>query len=173
MLNVPKRTTPLQMMVHFVRQHTAAPGVTVTESKELPDARPGISPREVDVVVDGSFDGGPVVTSVEVIEHCRPASITWGGTTDCQPQVPRHHPTRPGIQVRLQQERTYVDITTQLDASSFGIIVVTASNQHAPWLNFEAGALSKRFGSDAKTYVAPVLVDLESTTDVTGPVAQK
>lgn len=64
------------------------------------------------------------------------------------------------------------DITTQLDASSFGVIVVTATNQHAPWLNFEAGALSKRFGTEAKTYVAPVLVDLASSTDVTGPVAQ-
>ena len=72
---MPKRTTPFQMIVHSVRKHTAAPGVTVTESKELAGGLLGI-PREVDVVVEGDFDGEPVVTSIEVIEHSRPASIT-------------------------------------------------------------------------------------------------
>src|SRR5215207_5235670 len=73
---VPKRSTPFQALVHYVRKQTAAPGVTVTESKELLDARLGVK-REVDVVVEGSFDGEHVVTSIEVIEHRRRASITW------------------------------------------------------------------------------------------------
>ncbi len=72
---VPKRTTPFQMVVAAVRKHLARPGVVVTESKMLRDAR-GID-REVDVVVEGDFDGDRVVTSMEVIEHARPASITW------------------------------------------------------------------------------------------------
>jgi hypothetical protein len=60
----------------MLRQQTAAPDVTVTESKELLDPRLGAK-REVDVVVEGPFDGEPVVTSIEVIEHNRRASITW------------------------------------------------------------------------------------------------
>src|SRR5688572_769882 len=60
----------------MMRQQTAAPDVTVTESKELLDPRLGAN-REVDVVVEGPFDGEPVVTSIEVIEHGRRASITW------------------------------------------------------------------------------------------------
>ena len=89
------------MMIHFVRKHTAAPGVTVTESKELPDARPGISPREVDVVVEGNFDGDPVVTSVEVIEHSRPASITWA-----EQQIAKHR-FLPSTQLILVSKSGY------------------------------------------------------------------
>jgi hypothetical protein len=64
------------MVVNFVRQHSAEPGVTVTESKFLHDASVDRD-REVDIVVEGSFDGDPVVTSIEVIEHARPATIQW------------------------------------------------------------------------------------------------
>jgi hypothetical protein len=73
---VPKRTTAFQAIVNFVREHTAAPGVTVTESKELLDARTGAM-REVDVVVEGDFDGEHVVTSIEVTEPSRPADWEW------------------------------------------------------------------------------------------------
>lgn len=81
---MPKRTTPLQMIVHAVRKQTAQPGVTVTESKELPDARLGTE-REVDVVVEGPFDGEHVVTSLEVIEHSRPGGLPW-----VQEQIGKH-----------------------------------------------------------------------------------
>jgi hypothetical protein len=73
---VPRRTTTFQMVVNFIRQHSAQPGVTVTESKFLHDAILDID-REVDIVVEGSFDGDSVVTSIEVIEHGRPATIEW------------------------------------------------------------------------------------------------
>jgi hypothetical protein len=86
---MPKRTTPLQMMVHFVRKHLAKPDVTVSESKLLRDVRLGTD-REVDVVVEGKFDGEPVVTSVEVIEHTRAASVTW---VEQQIAKHRHLPT--------------------------------------------------------------------------------
>jgi hypothetical protein len=64
------------MVVKFVRQHWAQPGVTVTESKMLRDAVLGID-REVDIVVEGSFDGELVVTSLEVTEDARRATIEW------------------------------------------------------------------------------------------------
>ncbi|MER7680825.1 hypothetical protein [Streptomyces sp. NPDC096934] len=59
-----------------MRQHFAQPGVTVTESKMLIDAVRNIE-REVDVVIEGEFDGEPMIISVEVIEHSRPATVTW------------------------------------------------------------------------------------------------
>lgn len=64
------------MVVNFVRQHNAQPGVTVTESKFLHDDTVNAD-REVDIVVEGSFDGDPMVTSIEVIEHRRPATVEW------------------------------------------------------------------------------------------------
>ena len=73
---MPKRSTPFQAIVRLVRQHYARPGVTVTESKILLDVVRGIE-REVDVVIEGDFDGEPMTISVEVIEHGRPASVTW------------------------------------------------------------------------------------------------
>jgi hypothetical protein len=73
---MPKRTTPFQAMVRMVREHFAQPGVRITESKFLRDAVTGIE-REVDVVIEGEFDGEPMVISAEVIEHKRPATLTW------------------------------------------------------------------------------------------------
>ncbi|MDV6262182.1 toll/interleukin-1 receptor domain-containing protein [Rhodococcoides yunnanense] len=62
-------------------------------------------------------------------------------------------------------------IEEQLDASSFGIIVVTTANKDKPWLNFEAGALSKRFGSST-IRVVPLLVDVDSVYEIDGPISQ-
>lgn len=73
---MPKRSTPFQAIVRLVRQHFAQPGVTVTESKMLLDASLGIE-REVDIVIEGEFDGEPMVISVEVIERSRPAPLPW------------------------------------------------------------------------------------------------
>ena len=93
------------MVVNFVRKHWAQPGVTVTESKFLYDAQSQIE-REVDIVaIEGTFDGEPVVTSVEVIEHGRPATIEW-----VEQQISKHRylPTNRlvlGVKVGLQQER--------------------------------------------------------------------
>jgi len=55
---VPQRTTTFQMVVNFVRKHWAQPGVTITESKFLHDARLGID-REVDIVVEAPSTASP------------------------------------------------------------------------------------------------------------------
>lgn len=58
----------------------------------------------------------------------------------------------------------------ELDDTSFGIIVVTPWNQNSQWLNFEAGALSKRVkGSEAR--VAPLLIDFPSVANLSGPLS--
>ncbi|MFJ6416523.1 toll/interleukin-1 receptor domain-containing protein [Paeniglutamicibacter sp. NPDC091659] len=70
---------------------------------------------------------------------------------------------RAGLKWNQQLER-------ELDDTSFGIIVVTPWNQGSQWLNFEAGALSKRVkGSDSR--VAPLLIDFKKPTDLVGPMA--
>ena len=60
------------------------------------------------------------------------------------------------------------ELTQQLATTSFGILCLTPENIGAPWLLFEAGALSKVIG-EAK--VVPYLFEL-STTDVPFPLAQ-
>ncbi|GAA1962825.1 hypothetical protein GCM10009798_23260 [Nocardioides panacihumi] len=70
-------------------------------------------------------------------------------------------------------QRGLVQIEAELRETQFGIVVVTAENQHAPWLNFEAGALSKTVpGAEFEQRVVPLLVDLARPTDLTGPLAQ-
>jgi hypothetical protein len=67
--------------------------------------------------------------------------------------------------------RSMDELNSELDGTHFGIIVVTQENQHAPWLNFEAGALSKQVGG-SKSRVIPLLMDMQSPTELTGPLSQ-
>lgn len=60
------------------------------------------------------------------------------------------------------------DIATELDKSSYGIICLTKKNIHAPWINFEAGALGK---SVDKSKVSPFLFRM-NPSDVNGPLLQ-
>jgi hypothetical protein len=64
--------------------------------------------------------------------------------------------------------RWSVDVSRELETSTYGILCVTASNVDAPWLNFEAGALSKSFD---KGRVSPFLFGVDRS-DVTGPLVQ-
>ncbi|WP_235735714.1 toll/interleukin-1 receptor domain-containing protein [Nocardioides alcanivorans] len=68
--------------------------------------------------------------------------------------------------------RGLANIASELDDTRFGIIVVTRDNQSSQWLNFEAGALSKKFGGDEMTHVVPLLVDMDSVAELTGPLTQ-
>ncbi|WCH92723.1 TIR domain-containing protein [Streptomyces moderatus] len=60
------------------------------------------------------------------------------------------------------------DIAGELAESHFGIICVTAGNQTSPWVNFEAGALSKQMD---ESLVVPLLLDIKAA-ELTGPLAQ-
>lgn len=59
------------------------------------------------------------------------------------------------------------EIMNQLAETTLGIICIDPSNVQSPWLNFEAGAISKTF--DGK--VIPILVGM-SSSDLKGPLAQ-
>jgi TIR domain len=59
------------------------------------------------------------------------------------------------------------EIARSLDQTDFGVICVTRSNQHNPWLMFEAGAIAKRLNL---ARVVPICIDL-APQDITGPLA--
>jgi hypothetical protein len=63
-------------VIAIIHEQLAERGVTVTESKKLLDQAAGTM-REVDVVAEGTINGQPMILSVEVIDHARPASLTW------------------------------------------------------------------------------------------------
>lgn len=64
--------------------------------------------------------------------------------------------------------RWSTDITKELEDSTFGILCVTKDNLEAPWLLFEAGALSKMMD---KAFVCPFIFDLKRA-EVKGPILQ-
>ena len=62
--------------------------------------------------------------------------------------------------------RWSTDIAKELEDSSFGILCVTKENLEAPWLLFEAGALSKMMD---KASVCPFIFDIKRA-EVKGPI---
>ncbi|OXS70221.1 hypothetical protein B1B04_18840 [Lysinibacillus sp. KCTC 33748] len=65
-------------------------------------------------------------------------------------------------------ERWNNNITGNLQESSYGLIFVTPSNINAPWINFEAGALSKTLDSK----VVPILYNANVMMLNEGPLKQ-
>ncbi len=61
------------------------------------------------------------------------------------------------------------ELNSELEAHSVAIICLTLENRTAPWLLFEAGALSKALKD--KAFVCPLLIGLEPA-DVQDPLAQ-
>jgi hypothetical protein len=60
------------------------------------------------------------------------------------------------------------DVSRELEKSEYGILCITPDNVEAPWINFEAGALSK---SLERSRVAPFLLRMKPT-DLKGPLVQ-
>jgi len=65
-------------------------------------------------------------------------------------------------------DRWNIVIAKELENSAFGILCVTKENISAPWLMFEAGALSKTVG---KSSVSPFLFDIQRS-EVDEPILQ-
>lgn len=60
------------------------------------------------------------------------------------------------------------EIALELAASNYGVICLTPENLEAPWINFEAGALSKTLDASR---VSPIVIGM-TKGDVTWPLAQ-
>lgn len=65
--------------------------------------------------------------------------------------------------------RWSTEIATKLEESSLGILCITKENADAPWVAFEAGALSK---SIKESRVVPLLLDADPSDLAGGPLAQ-
>lgn len=65
--------------------------------------------------------------------------------------------------------RWATDVAGELDQSNFGIICVTKENIKTPWINLEAGALSK---SVEKSRVCPLLLGAERSDIINIPLSQ-
>lgn len=63
-------------------------------------------------------------------------------------------------------ERWDSRLTSELNASNFGIVCLTAENINAPWIHFEAGALSKKLDSKVGT-----LIINTNISDIKGPLS--
>ena len=61
------------------------------------------------------------------------------------------------------------ELSKQLNECEFGIVCVTPENKASPWLNFEAGALSKALKD--VTFVCPYLYEMKPE-GITGPLSQ-
>jgi|SRR5690554_5777023 len=73
----------------------------------------------------------------------------------------------PWISVDIDKGKKWnQEISQNLEESKVGILCVTRDNINAPWILFEAGAISK----SADSYVCTFLIDL-SPTDLTGPLS--
>lgn len=59
-------------------------------------------------------------------------------------------------------------IADELEKSNYGLVVVTPSNQHSAWINFEAGAIGRSVSTGK---VAPILLGL-SDANLVGPLKQ-
>lgn len=64
--------------------------------------------------------------------------------------------------------RWSTDIEDNLRSNNFGIVFVTPENIDAPWINFEAGALSKNLQSR----LVPIIYDSDVTLLSSGPLKQ-
>lgn len=60
------------------------------------------------------------------------------------------------------------EVAKELENSNFGVLCLTRENLTAPWILFEAGALSKIVSSSS---VCPLLLDLE-VSELSGPLSQ-
>ena len=66
--------------------------------------------------------------------------------------------------------RWSADLAKELETSKFGVICVTKDNWSSPWINFEAGALSREIEIE-QAAVSPLFFDVTSS-EVEGPLVQ-
>ncbi len=83
----------------------------------------------------------------------------------------------PGVDPYVSSEDVHLgsrwanEIAKELDTSSFGLLCVTRDNFASPWMNFEAGALSRSLAGKSDGKVIPILFGL-APSELEGPLSQ-
>lgn len=76
--------------------------------------------------------------------------------------------SEPWISTSIEKGKKWSkEISDKLEESKVGIICLTKDNLNAPWILFEAGAISKHSDS----YVCTFLTDIKSSSEITGPLS--
>jgi len=125
-----------------------------------------------------SLGGNRVILDVSHQERiCMKVFLSWSGTRSHQVALIFRDWLPSVIQAIVpyvssedidKGARWSTDIAKELEDSTFGILCVTRENINAPWLTFEAGALSKTMD---KSFVSPFLFDIKRS-EVDGPLLQ-
>jgi len=102
--------------------------------------------------------------------------LSWSGDVSQQVAIALHK-WLPYVLQRVKPFLSSSDISAgenwvdllaeELQNTNYGIICVTPYNIRKPWINFEAGALSK-FAK--QPYITPLLFDIESHDEIKGPL---
>ncbi|MFD8979372.1 toll/interleukin-1 receptor domain-containing protein [Streptomyces sp. NPDC059564] len=105
--------------------------------------------------------------------------ISWSGETalKCAEVLERglrqlHPEMKPFVSSLgiVKGQRSMDSIAAELRDADVGIMCLTRENQRKQWINYEAGALSRRTDDD-KAYVHPFLIDMPPE-EISGPLKQ-
>lgn len=122
---MPVRSNIYQRLVAAVHDQVGL-GWTVTESRSLKDSRTG-QLREVDVVLDGTAAGYPILIGVEARDRGRVADVTWVEA------MAKKHDDLPTDKLVLWSP-TRFSKSAAAKAKALGIAVVTSRTlADAPW----------------------------------------
>ena len=76
--------------------------------------------------------------------------------------------SEPWISTSIEKGKKWSkEISDKLEESKVGIICLTKENLNAPWILFEAGAISK----SSDSYVCTFLTDINSSSEISGPLS--
>ena len=104
--------------------------------------------------------------------------ISWSGKTSCElakifrdwlPSVIQAVKPYYSPDDIAKGERGNTSMATELEQADAGLLCLTRDNLDAPWIMFEAGALSKKLDTSR---VCPILFAGLETTDLKGPLGQ-
>jgi hypothetical protein len=139
---VPIRSNIYQRLVAAVHKQVG-PAWTVTESRLLVDSRTG-QLREVDVVIDGSAAGYPMLIGVEARDRRRVADVTWVES------MAKKHDDLPTDKLVLWSP-TRFSKNAAAKAKALGIVAVTSKTlADAPW-----ATMARDFTGGSMKWVQP------------------
>ena len=157
---MPRRTNEFQRLVYLVKQQAAA-GAAVTESKMLIDRLTG-SEREVDVSVETSVAGHPLLIAIECCDHRRDVDVTWVEQMKCK------HERLPTNALVLASRRGFTPEAVRL-AEACGIETLFLEEENTDTVGRLLGACGKIWKNFYQAQPTKVKVSV-LPPDSTGPI---
>jgi hypothetical protein len=125
---MPKRTNTFQKLIYVVERYLAKEAV-ITESKFLIDKQTG-SPVEVDIVIESSIGGLPLIIGIECTAKNRPATVEW-----VREMVGKH--SNLPIDKTILVSKSGFTQEAAAKAQACGFVAITLKEvQNTDWLSF-------------------------------------